>query len=112
MTEISPSLITFDGAVLNASLVMALAGPMAPGQVAQLGLGAPAAQQGIGLGEPIGQVSEAEGAVSVTHSDGIQAMLATGGQIFQGDVLQTGSGANVSIFLSMTRSFRWMKTAA
>jgi len=97
MTETSASLITADGAVLGAGVVAALAGPMAPGQVAQLGLGTTAAQQGVGLGEPIGQVSEAEGEVTVIHPDGTQSTLSTGGQIFQGDVLQTGSASNVSI---------------
>ena len=97
MSETSASLITVDGAVLGARVVEALAGPMAPGQVAQLGLGTAAAQQGVGLGEPIGQVSEAEGEVTVVHPDGTQSTLNTGGQIFQGDVLQTGSASNVSI---------------
>lgn len=97
MTETPPALMVPDGAILNGDLVTALAGPLAPGQVAQLGLGAPIVQQDIGLGEPIGQVSEAEGQVTVIHPDGTEVILTTGGQVFQGDVLQTGAASNVSI---------------
>ncbi|HEY9081640.1 FecR domain-containing protein [Magnetovibrio sp.] len=95
MSESSPDLITHDGAVLNAALVATLAGPMAPAQVAQLGQGAVTAE--VGLGQPIGQVSDSEGSVTVTHPDGSQATLATGDKIFQGDVVQTGTASNISI---------------
>jgi len=97
MAETSPALITPEGAVLSAKLVTTLAGPVAPGQVAQLGFGAPAAQQDASLGVPIGQVNEAEGQVTVTHPDGTQETLLTGGQVYQGDVLQTATGASVSV---------------
>ncbi|OEJ65643.1 hypothetical protein BEN30_13875 [Magnetovibrio blakemorei] len=97
MAETPPALITSDGAVLSAKLVTTLAGPVAPGQVAQLGFGAPTTQQDAGLGVPIGQVNEAEGQVTVTHPDGTQETLLTGGSVFQGDVLQTAAGASVSV---------------
>ncbi|OEJ68030.1 M10 family metallopeptidase C-terminal domain-containing protein [Magnetovibrio blakemorei] len=97
MSETPPALVSADGAVFNAALVTALAGPIAPGQVAQLGPNAAASPQAVGLGQPIGQVSEASGSVMVTHPDGTQATLVTGGQIFQGDVLQTGAKASVSL---------------
>ncbi|WP_170827111.1 FecR family protein, partial [Magnetovibrio blakemorei] len=97
MAAASPALVTSDGAVLSAKLVTTLAGPVAPGQVAQLGFGAPATQQDVGLGVPIGQVNEAEGQVTVTHPDGTQETLLTGGSVFQGDVLQTAAGASVSV---------------
>jgi Ca2+-binding RTX toxin-like protein len=97
MSETPPALVNADGAVLNAAFVTALAGPIAPGQVAQLGPNAAASPQTVGLGQPIGQVSEASGSVTVTHPDGTQGLLVTGGQIFQGDVLQTGAKASVSL---------------
>lgn len=95
-----PALETASGAVLNAKLVTALAGPAAPGQVAQLAVeGAPGgiAQPDIGTGEPIGQVSEAEGTVTVTRADGTQAALGLGDNVFQGDVLETGAKGNVAV---------------
>ena len=94
MSETPPDLITHDGAVLSAQLLTTLAGPMAPGQVAQLGQTAAA---DIGFGLPIGHVSEAEGNVAVTHPDGSQGVLITGDKVFQGDVLATATGANVNI---------------
>jgi len=94
MSETPPDLITHDGAVLSAQLLTTLAGPMAPGQVAQLGQ---TAAVEIGFGQPIGQVSEAEGNVTVTHPDGSQGVLITGDKVFQGDVLATATGANVSL---------------
>jgi len=94
MSETPPDLITHNGAVLSAQLLTTLAGPMAPGQVAQLGQ-ATAAE--VGFGQPIGQVSEAEGSVTVTHPDGSQGVLIAGDKVFQGDVLATATGANVSL---------------
>lgn len=95
-----PALETASGAVLNAKLVTALAGPAVPGQVAQLAVeGAPGdiAQPGVGIGEPIGQVNEAEGTVTVTRADGTQATLGLGDNVFQGDVLETGPEGNVAV---------------
>gem|GEM_PF-1400175 len=92
-----PDLVTADGAVLPHHIVRALAGPMNPGQVAQafpLG-GNPGAS--LGLGEPIGSVSESQGAVSVLHPDGTQVMLETGDAIFQGDVIETGPDGSVNV---------------
>ena len=99
MSATPPALHTHDGAVLSADVVTALAGPLAPGQVAQAasGVDAGAAQQGVGLGEPIGQVSEAEGSVTATHPDGTQDALALGDSVYQGDVLETGAKGTVSI---------------
>lgn len=86
-------LVTEDGAVLPHHIVRTLAGPMTPGQVAQLG--GPGAA--LGLGEPIGSVSEATGSVSVVHPDGVEEMLTNGSSIFQGDVLETGPDGSVSV---------------
>jgi len=89
-----PDLVTGDGAVLPHHIVRTLAGPMTPGQVAQIG---PASATTVAQGSPIGTVSEAHGAVTVLHPDGTPAMLQTGDPIFQGDVLETGSDGSVSV---------------
>ena len=87
-----PALETADGAILKADLVATLAGPVAPAMVAQIGV------TGFeNLGEPIGQVNEGAGSISVTHADGTKGVLTLGDSIFQGDVLETGPKANVSV---------------
>ncbi|MFC1672627.1 FecR domain-containing protein [Pseudomonadota bacterium] len=101
MVETPPALNMADGGALNPAFVARMAGPIAPDMVAQIGVpGIGATGAGIqfsGLGEPIGQVNEAEGSVTVTHADGSEATLGLGDNIFQGDVLITGSGASVSV---------------
>jgi len=92
-----PDLVTADGAVLPHHIVRALAGPMTPGQVAQIGIGPAAAATDVVAGAPIGSVSESQGAVTVLHPNGAEAMLVTGDPIFQGDVLTTGPDGAVSV---------------
>ena len=92
-----PDLVTADGAVLPHHIVRTLAGPMTPGQVAQIGIGPAAAATDVVSGAPIGSVSESQGAVSVLHPNGTEAMLVTGDPIFQGDVLTTGSDGSLSV---------------
>jgi len=92
-----PDLVTADGAVLPHHIVRALAGPMAPGQVAQIGIPSAAAATDVVAGAPIGSVSESQGAVTVLHPSGAEAMLVTGDPIFQGDVLTTGPDGSVSV---------------
>ena len=97
-----PDLLTAEGAVLNSGLVRSLAGPMAPNMSAQIaidGIGG-ASQTDAALGEPIGQVSEAEGTITVTHPDGSQSQLGTGDSIYQGDVLETGAASAISIIFA------------
>ena len=89
-----PDLVSEDGAVLPHHIVRTLAGPMAPGQVAQIG---PASGLATGLGESIGSISEAKGAVSVVHPNGTETMLVTGDPVYQGDVLVTGPDGSVNV---------------
>jgi len=89
-----PDLVSEDGAVLPHHIVRTLAGPMAPGQVAQIG---PASGLTTGLGESIGSISEAKGAVSVVHPNGTETMLVTGDPVYQGDVLVTGPDGSVNV---------------
>ena len=92
-----PALTTVGGAVLPADLVEMLAGPLAPGQYAQLEPGATAA--------PIGKVATAEGEVAATRSDGTVVALAVDDSVFQGDVLTTGDGASVGLVFNDDTTF-------
>ena len=83
------SLVVPGGARVSGDLAEALAGPAAPGQVAQA---APAA-----AAQPIGRVDTVEGEVVVARADGTQVSLSSGSPVFQGDVLETGSGASLGI---------------
>ncbi len=78
-----------DGSVLRGATVETLAGPIAPGQYAQVGNTA-------ALG-PIGQVEAASGDASVQRADGVVEELSTGMKIFQNDVVQTGDGGSLSV---------------
>ncbi|RAU23289.1 hypothetical protein CU669_03855 [Paramagnetospirillum kuznetsovii] len=84
-----PDLVTDHGAVIGGGLAARLAGPLAPGQFAQAG-DAPAIAS-------VGSVSKLTGDASVRHADGTSAPLKQGDQIFQGDVIQTGSNGQIGI---------------
>ena len=84
-----PNLITEAGAVINADLAAKLAGPIAPGQVAQAGPGTAA--------ESVGKVESIEGTVTAVRADGTEVTLSKGSSVFSGDVLETGSGAAIGI---------------
>ncbi len=78
-----------NGAVLRGDLVELLAGPLAPGQYAQVGNAAAAS--------PIGQVETVEGATSVQRVDGTVEALQVGSKIYQNDVIATSDDAAVSV---------------
>ena len=84
-----PALISGDGGVLSGDLVAKLAGPRFSGQFAQA---APAAGA-----TPVGQVEAIGGVVSARRADGTAVVLQMGTAIYQGDVIETGVGANVNI---------------
>ena len=91
----SPNLSAPNGAFLSPGVVSALAGPLAPGQYAQLG-GAS------GLVE-IGKILTLTGTASATHPDGVQVNLAIGDPVYQGDVVQTGANSKLGVsFLDET----------
>ena len=69
------------GARLTGDSVLRLAGPMAPGQYAQVGQP--------DLGASIGQVETLEGRASVQRVDGTVEALAVGTQVYQDDVVST-----------------------
>ncbi|MDW4496598.1 VCBS domain-containing protein [Sulfitobacter sp. D35] len=78
-----------DGAVLRGDLVERLAGPIAPGQYAQVGA--------VPTDPPIGQVETSDGETSVQRVDGTVEVLSVGAKIFANDVIETGAGAEVSV---------------
>ncbi|GAB6051514.1 hypothetical protein JCM17960_03340 [Magnetospira thiophila] len=92
-----PALTTPDGAMINGDLATRLAGPLAPGQVAQA---AETAAQ-----EPIGRIDTLDGTVSVTHADGTRVELAKGDPVFQGDILETGPDGAIGVVLADSSVF-------
>ena len=92
-----PDLASPGGAVLPADLVRALAGPLAPGQYAQV---APDMQAA-----PIGKVVTLEGSVTVTRADGTLAVLNLDTPVYQGDVLVTDSGSAIGLVFNDDSTF-------
>ncbi|MFQ5973970.1 MAG: FecR domain-containing protein [Alphaproteobacteria bacterium] len=77
------------GAMLTPELVEVLVGPRAPGQYAQAGAPESAA--------PIGQVETLSATAQATRADGTTVQLNVGDPVFQGDVVQTGTGSSLGI---------------
>ncbi|MBF0270109.1 MAG: FecR domain-containing protein [Alphaproteobacteria bacterium] len=88
-TSTPPDLISEDGASISGDLAARLAGPLAPGQFAQVGNGIDR--------HAIGRADTLSGDVAVIHADGSKAILHKGDAVFQGDVLQTPKGASVGL---------------
>ncbi|WP_404382174.1 FecR domain-containing protein [Caenispirillum salinarum] len=76
---------------ISGNLASALAGPRAPGQVAQAG------EQLAQAAEAIGTVTRMDGEVFATRADGTRVRLQSGDEVFQGDVLETGADGAVGI---------------
>ena len=93
-----PDLIGPDGAVrLRGSTAEILAGPRAPGQVAQT--------VEVAQVEPIGKVESLEGTVEATRADGTKVTLAQGDAVYQEDILETGEGAAIGIVFADESTF-------
>ena len=94
--ENPPVLVNETGMEVGPELAARLAGPESPGQYAQAAPG--------GAGKPIGEVTQLDGQITVTRTDGTQVVLNLGDKVFQGDVVETGDGTTVSItFIDDTR---------
>lgn len=90
-------LISPEGATLSASVVAALAGPLAPGQSAQAG-----AQP---AGQPvIGRVDALSGSCTVVRN-GVSVALNIGDTVRKGDVVQTAGGSAVAIVFADGSTF-------
>lgn len=76
---------------ISADLATKLAGPRAPGQVAQAG------EQIAQAAEAIGTVTRLDGEVFATRADGTRVRLQSGDEVFQGDVLETGADGAIGI---------------
>jgi Ca2+-binding RTX toxin-like protein len=89
-SQVNPAtLMTEGGSALPPDLVSALAGPMAPGQYADIETAVE--QQAIGL------VDHTLGEVTATRVDGTTVTLNKDSAIYQGDILETGKDGAVSI---------------
>ncbi len=97
VVENPPTLATGGGAIIRPELAARLAGPLAPGQYAQIGdLVAP---------EVIGRVDTITGEVSATRADGTTVTLSVGADVYMGDVVATADGAAVSLVFLDESSF-------
>lgn len=83
---------------ISADLAAHLAGPLAPGQVAQAG-------PDLNLSEPIGTVETTGGTVTATRTDGTVVELAEGDSVFQGDILETSADGGVGVVLADETTF-------
>lgn len=85
-----PDILTDGGSLIKATLAARLAGPLAPGQVAQ-------AAPTDSVAEPIGTVVTSTGTVEAVRADGTRVSLKEGDPVFQGDVLETGNDGAIGI---------------
>ena len=95
-----PELVSADGAHIPGDLAAKLAGPLAPGQVAQVAQAGPAISP-----EPIGQVDNVDGEVVAIRPDGTRVDLEVGDPVYQGDVLESGEDGAIGIVLADETSF-------
>ncbi|MCA1972165.1 MAG: FecR domain-containing protein [Caenispirillum sp.] len=92
--QTAPTLAGPAGLQLDGPLVTALAGPRAPAQVAQASVDGAQLAQGA---EAIGTVTKLTGIVFAQRADGTRVQLASGDQVFQGDIIETGSDGAVGV---------------
>ena len=91
-------LMSPEGATLSASVVAALAGPLAPGQHAQAG-GQAASTQPV-----IGRVDALSGSATVVRN-GVTVSLNVGDTVRKGDVVQTSGSSSVAIVFADGTTF-------
>lgn len=97
-SETRTHLMSPQGATLSASVVEALAGPLAPGQHAQAG-GQPASTQPV-----IGRVDALSGSATVVRN-GVTVSLNVGDTVRKGDVVQTSGSSSVAIVFTDGSTF-------
>ncbi len=90
--ESPAELVSLDGSRMSGELASHLAGPKAPGQVAQLGPTATA--------ESIGSVQNVSGTAVAVRVDGTRVVLRSGDPVFQGDLLETAADGAIGIVLA------------
>jgi VCBS repeat-containing protein len=84
-----PDILSHDGASLAGRVVERLAGPLFPGQYAQV--------SGFDLTQAIGQIEAISGAAFVQRTDGTVETLEIGIKVFQGDVVRTEKGSTLGL---------------
>lgn len=99
MNDVAPDLLLDTGAVVSGALATKLAGPMTPGQYAQLQTGPG------GVGAAIGSVTDLDGSVVATRADGTQVTLGAGDSVFQGDVIETGAKSSIGVVFADDTTF-------
>ncbi|GAA0592431.1 hypothetical protein GCM10009099_32440 [Caenispirillum bisanense] len=83
------------GVRLDGSLAARLAGPQAPGQVAQATGGA--MTEIAQAADAIGTVTKVTGTVFAIRADGTRDQLASGDRVFQGDIIETAADGAIGI---------------
>ena len=82
---------------ISGELAIRLAGPLAPGQIVQVGAA--------NLGDPIGRVENVGGTVTATRSDGSRIQINVGDPVYQGDVLESAATGGVGVALADETTF-------
>ena len=90
-----PFLITSDGGLIDMETIESLLRPESPLLYAQQGDEAPAGESA--GPRRIGEVREAEGLVQATRPDGTTVRLQVGDDVYQGDILETGTDGKVGV---------------
>nr|WP_246484191.1 LamG-like jellyroll fold domain-containing protein [Marivibrio halodurans] len=98
-----PPLADAAGRQLSAHVVERLAGPRAPGQVAQNQLDQ-SADDGA-LGAPIGSVTETTGTVTIARADGSTVQAEAGLRVYQDDRIETPPGGAIGLSFNDGSSF-------
>lgn len=100
---VPPSLVDAAGRHLSAHVVERLAGPRAPGQVAQ----SQSAQSGDdgALGAPIGSVVETTGTITILRADGSAVEAEAGLRVFQDDRIETPPDGAIGLGFNDGSSF-------
>ena len=93
-----PTLLSADGSALTGDIVAALAGPLAPGQYAQIGAPAPSDVQ------PIGRVATVSGN-STAMRNGVAIALNVGDAVYKGDVVQTAGNSAIAVIFGDGTTF-------
>ncbi|HEY9079783.1 DUF4114 domain-containing protein [Magnetovibrio sp.] len=98
MVDPQPTLASEQGAEVPGDLAARLAGPVAPGMVAQAGA------EGV-TEQPIGQVEKLVGTVTAVRADGTRVELQAGDPVYQGDILETGPDGAIGVILADETTF-------
>ena len=103
-TEATATLISPNGGQLDGHVVNTLAGPLYPGQYAQVGTADGR--------EAIGQVETLQVGAKVQRADGSIEDLTVGTKVFQNDVVSTAEGGKLSITVISATHVPWFPASS